>query len=106
MSDALKNFTELDLKKHGVGGLVKGRLRERKQDRRAKPLEMYAVAWFPKYTRLGPARLTHWQAIPSMAHTPELAIAKFLDGTPNKWDSLYEAGWRVRRVKLSDIGDP
>ena len=102
-----KKYSVLDHKKHGVGGLIKGALRERKQDKKAKSTEMYAVVFFPKIHGIGKANMGFFSIARSIANSPEAAIAKFMDEIKRgeKWETYHDAGHRVRRVKIMDMGD-
>ena len=89
----------------GVIATAKRPMRRRKQDRRAKAFDGYAVIFFPKITNLGKARISQmvWN---TLAQTPEAAISKFMDGMKGEtWETYHDAGHRVRKVRLSDLGD-
>lgn len=102
-----RKFTELDPRKHGVGGLLIGGVKPRKQDRRALAGEGYAVVFFPKYTKLGKAHLHFFGIDRSFSRSPEAAISKFMDGIARSetWKQMARAGHRVRKVKIIDLGD-
>lgn len=90
----------------GPKGLLTEKPVERKQDDIAQPVEMYAVVFFPRLDRLGPAAIYPrvWE---TLARTPEAAIAKFLDSLVpgEKWETYADAGHRVRKVIIADRGD-
>lgn len=91
-----------------LGGLLIKKPKLRKQDRRAKAVEMYLVAFFPRFTGIGRAAIWHTQAAHDLASSPETAIAKHMDcmAAEHTWDKARKAGWRLRRVKIIDMGDP
>jgi hypothetical protein len=108
-----EKFSALDPKKHGVGGIIRGKIREKEQDRAFEPCdELYAVVFFPRIENLGPAVIWSSTLKETLSHTPATAIAKFMDrgASPNDefetWESYAEAGWKVRRLKIADLGDP
>lgn len=97
----------LNAKKVGIGGVVSKRPKRRKQDKEFRPGVMYAVVFFPKITVIGDAR---WQGIRSchtLSETPEGAILKFMEGIAKTetWESYKKAGHRVRKIRISDLGD-
>jgi hypothetical protein len=102
-----RKFYPLDHKKHGVGGVVMKPFKPRKQDRRAKPAEFFCVVFFPTITQIGNASLAYPRIYDTFAQTSETAKAKFLDNMAKgeKWDNYHKAGHRIRRVRISDLGD-
>ena len=106
MSEAHK-FYEL-VHPGGWKGLLtrKPRMKKR-QDRRAKSLEAYVAVFFPKITGLGPAGIQHYDIANRIARTPEAAKVKYLDGIikGEKWETYADAGWKIRKVKIIDLGD-
>ena len=100
-------YSALDHKKHGVGGLIRGKLREKKQDRRAEPGEFYVVAFFPKIHGIGKASLCYISHMETMAQSPTAAKIKFMDRIKQgeKWSTYARAGHRVRKIKVTDLGD-
>jgi hypothetical protein len=90
-------------------GIVRSRsgLKMRKQDRRAKSDEMYAVVFFPKITGIGKAQIGFYSLRDTLSATPEAAKARFMDGIARgeKWETYHDAGHRIRRVKVIDMGD-
>lgn len=100
-----RKLYSLNPKKHGLGGLSYTKPTRRKQDRRAKPLDGYAVFFFPKINGIGPAEIWHNAATGSLSATPAAAIAKHLDGIVGTWAEAQRAGWRVRKVRVNDLGD-
>lgn len=101
-----KGYSALSAKKHGMGGLIKGKLRPRKQDRRAKPFEAYAVIFFPTIQGIGPACM-YQGVFETLAQRPETAKAKWLDTVHKsvRWADYHKAGHRIRKVKIIDLGD-
>lgn len=93
----------------GMGGVIVGKPSiKKKQDKRAKPLYMYLAVFFPKITKIGPASIYGHDATFRMASTPKAAIMKFMDGGPKKekWKTYQDAGWKIRKIKIMDQGDP
>lgn len=90
----------------GPGGLVLRKPRMRKQAKRFKAVEFYAAVFFPKITGIGNAH--GWHLIDTLSQTPEAAKAKYLDGIckGETWATYEDAGWKIRKVKISDLGDP
>ena len=88
-------------------GIVTRKPRLKKQDKRFKPGEFYAVVFFPKITGLGPATAKFPSLMETLAQSPEAAITKFLDkiAQSQTWETYYDAGHRVRKVKVMDLGD-
>lgn len=99
-------WTPLDPKRHGIGGVLAGKLRYKKQDRRALPDFGYAVIHFPRIHGIGKAAI-HLYVRETLAYSPEVAVAKFMDhiARSETWATYYKAGWRVRKIKLTDLGD-
>ena len=102
-------FTPLDPKKHGIGGLVRGGLRPKKQDYRFQAETFYAVVFFPKIQGLGKARVYKQGIAETLSHTKEAAIARFDDVHPSvrdkrSWKQSHAAGQMVRRIKIIDLG--
>lgn len=95
------------LKPAGVGGVVTKKPRLRKQDRRAKPGEMYAVIFFPRISSLGPAGIHFFEISGTLAQSPEAARIRFMDRIKQgeSWESYHKAGHRIRRVRITDLGD-
>lgn len=96
----------LDVKKHGVGGLLRHPPRYRKQDKRAKSFECFAVVFFPRVRGLWRAAI-YQDVFDKLAQTPAAARAKFLDGLAplQSWRQYHRAGHRIRRIKITDLGD-
>lgn len=102
-----KKFYSLSHKKHGIGGCQYTEPKPRKQDKRFTHGIAYAVVFFPKY-KLGSGRAIWWNACKeSIAQTKEAAIAKFMDSIAKgeKWETYKNAGWKVRKIKITDMGD-
>lgn len=91
----------------GPRGIVHKEPKMQEQDQFALPTEGYAVAFFPKIDCLGPAMLSWPRVEQTFSQTPEAAIAKFMDGIVKgeKWETYQEAGHRVRRLCVTDLGD-
>ena len=91
----------------GPGGAVSRKPRMRKQDKRAKSAEFYAVVFFPKITGIGPAGICHYDINTTISLSPEAAKAKFMDRITKgqKWETYADAGHRIRKVKVLDLGD-
>ncbi len=89
------------------GGLVLRKPRKRKQAKRAKSAEMYAVVFFPKITGIGPAHVDFYGVRTTLANSPEAAKVLFMDriAKGEKWKRYAEAGHRVRKIKVLDLGD-
>lgn len=94
--------------KRGMGGFVHTKPKRRKQDDRFEPGTFYAVVFFPKITGIGNARLWKHKLVETLSCTPQAAIAKFMDrgvkGKGETWENYRRAGWKVRRVQVSDLG--
>lgn len=99
-------FYSLDHKKHGVGGVSTVKPTKRKQDRRALSSVRYAMVFFPKVHGIGVATLG-WDT--PLVHRRETAPVVFMDGIGvREGETLkqYEdAGWRLRKIKIVDLGD-
>lgn len=96
----------LDPKKHGVGGVIKGPLRYRKQDKRARSDTGYAVVFFPRIKGIGRAHI-HMYVRETLSYSPEAAISRFMDkiARSDTWATYFKAGHRVRKLKVLDLGD-
>lgn len=90
-----------------VRGLVLRKPRMRKQDRRFKSSEYYAVVFFPKITGLGKADAGWPNTAETLSRSPEAAKAKFMDhiAKSETWGTYEHAGHKIRRVKIVDLGD-
>ena len=104
-----KKLSFLDPKKHGMAGAVLGKLKYRKQDRRFKPEEFFAVVFFPKVKGIGPARIYKHGITETLSHSKATAIAKYDDAHPSvrakrSWKDSHAAGHMVRRIKIVDLG--
>lgn len=102
-----QKYYELDAKKHGVGGLITIRPTRRKQDKRALATEFYAVVFFPKINGIGKAEIDFWDLHDTLSQSPEAARVRFMDKIRQgeKWEDYANAGHRIRRVKITDLGD-
>ncbi len=101
-----KKFYEL-VHPGGPSGIVPWKPRMRKQDKRAKPAEMYAVVFFPKITSIGPAQVDFYGVRTTLANSAEAAKTLFMDriAKGEKWKTYHEAGHRIRKIRISDLGD-
>ena len=105
-----KKLYGLDHKKHGIGGVVTGYPKKRKEDKLATHLEGYAVVFFPQYKLNFRASIWDQNILETLSKTPETAIVKFCDRIggkktlKQKWKQYSEAGHRVRKVKIIDMG--
>lgn len=97
----------LDHKKHGIGGVTYRKPKRKKQDRRAKPSEMYAVIFFPKIEGIGAASVDFFGLRDTLSATPAAAKVRFMDRIHKDctWAQYARAGHRVRKVKVIDLGD-
>jgi hypothetical protein len=100
-------FYPLSHKKHGVGGITLTKPAPRKQDRRARPGEYYSVVFFPKFKGLWPAAIHHYDVNGTISQSPEAARIKFMDriAKGETWAKYSKAGWRIRKIKIVDLGD-
>ena len=92
----------------GFTGLLTRKPRMKKgQDRRAKSLEAYVAVFFPKITGLGPATVWGHDVSARIAQTPEAAKVKYMDGLAKTetWETYADAGWRIRKIKIVDLGE-
>ncbi len=105
-----RHWYELDPEKHGVGGLSPHMPKLRKEDRRARPLEGYAVIFFPQYNIGWKAQIWYNEVQETLSQTPEAARVRYADHIggkehpAKKWAKYHKAGHRVRRVKIIDMG--
>lgn len=102
-----KKISFLDAKKHGYNGAIVGAIKFRKQDKRAKPCEMYAVVFFPRVQRIGKACIWPHAIRGALANSAATAKAIFMDGLApgQKWATYNRAGHRIRKVRIVDCGD-
>lgn len=91
----------------GPGGIMLEKPETQEQDKTFKSGGFYAVVFFPKITGLGKARADWPDTIETLSNSPEAAISKFMDGIKKgeTWKTYEDAGHRVRKVKISDLGD-
>ena len=89
------------------GGVVREKPEMRQQDAEAEPVEMYAVVFFPKITGIGPAALNFYGLQGTLSNSPEAARVRFMDrmAAGQKWETFSEAGHRIRKVRVTDLGD-
>lgn len=101
-----KDFTKLDATTHGIGGAIQGGVEPREQDATATELTGYAVVFFPKFTKIGPAAICRSFVTETFSQTADAAKVKFMDriAAGETWETYEAAGWKVRRVKFSDDG--
>ena len=101
---------EMDPKKHGMAGLSKFPIKPRKQDHRAKPWYGYAVILFPQYELGWKATIGFHGTQETLSQSAEGARVKYADriggkeSPDKKWARYHNAGHRVRKVKIIDLG--
>lgn len=91
----------------GIGGVfVNENPRRQRQATEFEPREFYACVFFPKYTNLGPAAPLKHTLVETLSTSREAAIIKFMDRgiTGETWKQYQNAGWKVRKIKVSDLG--
>lgn len=98
----------------GPGGLFKEegqdgkklRMKRQKQDKEFKTYEGYMVVFFPKITGIGPAHIFNTD-VHTLSNSPEAAKAKYMDRITKGeiWETYADAGWRIRKIRISDLGD-
>lgn len=99
--------------KYGVGGVVLGKPVRVAQDKRAKPGHGYAAVFFPKIKQIGPACIWTRTLVETFSQTKAAAIVKYVDGVGRRkgeskaavWEQYHRAGWRIRKVKITDMGE-
>lgn len=91
----------------GIGGVMIKKPKLRKQDAKFVPGVYYAVVWFPKLDCIGRAYGSFNAIHETLAQSPEAAVTRYLDRIhpSNTWENAHAAGNRVRRVKITDLGD-
>ena len=79
----------------------------RSQDNTAESTMYYAVVFFPRITTFGPAVLCSHGTRDSLSQSPEAAVTRFMDSIKagENWEDYQQAGWKVRKVLLTDLGD-
>jgi hypothetical protein len=96
---------------HPDGGAVKGIIQKepkmRKQDKKFRPGEFYAVVFFPKITLIGKAGAHFHEVSNTISQSPDAAKTRFMDGIKQgeKWETYVKAGHRIRKVRVVDLGD-
>ena len=90
----------------GPGGVVSEKPEMRAQDAAFEPAVLYAAVFFPKLTCLGHAQFRHAD-LTTLSKTPEAARTKFMDAIASgeTWAVYHDAGWRIRKVEIQDLGD-
>lgn len=99
--------------KRGVGGVSLTKPSPVKQASRFAPECFYAVVFFPKIKGIGGPVLYKGTVAETISITKKAAIAKFMDrGNIDKpkpkreiWSTYVAAGWKVRRIRITDLGD-
>ncbi len=88
-------------------GVLSKKPKRRKQDKVALSEEMYAVVFFPKLNFMGPAQVDFYGVRTTLAKSPEAAKVLFMDriARGEKWEVYQDAGHRIRKIKISDLGD-
>ena len=105
-----KKWYELDDKKHGIAGLLPHFPKPRKQDRRAIPMDAYAVIFFPRYKFGWKATIGFMNIEETISQTPEAARVRYADriggkeSPDKKWKEYHKAGHMVRRIRIIDLG--
>ncbi len=104
--DGSSKFFEL-VHPGGPKGILQGEPKMREQDKSARDGEGYVVCFFPRITGIGAANLNYPGALETFSQTPEAAVMKFMDRIKRgeKWETYRDAGHRVRKVKIVDLGD-
>lgn len=110
MTDDPKKFYAL-IHPGAPGGVVTKEPEMREQDAEFEPSDYYAVVFFPKITGIGKAQVWFHQIAPTISCSPEAAKAKFMDRPKSvkealSWEQYEEAGWKIRKIRISDLGDP
>lgn len=106
MAETETKFYEL-VHPGGPKGLVTREPAMREQDETAKEIDGYAVVFFPKLDVLGPAKIWFRDIQETFSQTPEAAKAKYMDGIKlgETWETYEDAGHRLRKVRVVDLGD-
>ena len=101
-----EDFTEM-VHPGAPTGLIGGCLQMREQDEIFEPAEYYAVVFFPRVDFLGPATAKWPSVLDTISNSPEASITKFMDRIvkSESWESYAEAGHKVRKILISDLGD-
>ncbi len=91
----------------GPGGLVLEKPEMREQDEKFESDDFYAVVFFPKITGIGNACLHYTALTETLANSPEAARVKFMDriAKKEKWETYVDAGHKIRRIQIIDLGD-
>ena len=91
----------------GISGVTFKPPKMRPQHKRAKPVKGYAVVFFPKVSTLPTTEIWGRDIRETFAATPNAAKVKFMDRLSKscKWKQYHEAGHRIRKVKIIDLGD-
>ena len=78
----------------------------REQDAEFPAEEMYCVVFFPRVAGM-PTAVSPYMLQSTAASTPEKAKMLFVGGLGGDagWDEYAEAGWKVRKVRVIDLGD-
>ena len=78
----------------------------REQDAEFPAEEMYCVVFFPRVSGM-PTAVSPYMLQSTAASTPEKAKMLFVGGLGGDagWDEYAEAGWKVRKVRVIDLGD-
>lgn len=106
MAEEARKFYEL-VHPGAPGGIVLEKPEMQEQDAEFEPEELFVVVFFPKITGIGPARVWFHKIHGTLAQSPEAAKMRFMDGIKQgeKWETYADAGHRIRRVKIVDLGD-
>lgn len=106
MTDESRKFYEL-VHPGGPRGLVLEEPKMQEQDKEFEPGVFYAVIFFPKITGIGKATGQWPRIMDTLSNSPEAAKTKFMDGISKheSWQTYVDAGHKIRRVKITDLGD-
>lgn len=79
----------------------------REQEKEFPPEEMYCVVFFPRVSGMPTVVIYPYMLQSTAASTPEKAKMLFVGGLGGDagWDQYAEAGWKVRKVRVVDLGD-
>jgi hypothetical protein len=80
-----------------------------RKTKRAKPLEGYVVAFFmrPEVGKQEPIILSH-VIRETLSTTPQMARLKWCDNVhqgQREWKKYQRAGHRIRKIRITDLGD-
>lgn len=107
MSDLPEGYSILNEDEHGIGGMIRGEIKWREQDKVAEPHEYFAVVFFPKIDLSFKASLEGLRLQDTISNSSVAAVTKFIDGmrSGGTWEKYENSGWRIRRILVTDLGD-